>query len=201
MLVTFQFNWTLLIFCPLNLSISKRHVLISPVRLYLPRQCLLWVFYFNKASLGPYTLKFAMISLSVDHLIFKWCPFLFLIFLFEYCFTRNRFSEYSFVFFLPLILALHSFLYPFTFNLFMSLNLEWVSYRSHVLSRSVMSDSLEPMDHSLPDSPVHGDSTGKSTGVGCHALLQGIFPTQVSNLGVLQGMWILYRLSLQGSPK
>ena len=83
----------------------------------------------------------------------------------------------------------------------MSLNLEWVSYRSHVLSRSVMSDSLEPMDHSLPDSPVHGDSTGKSTGVGCHALLQGIFPTQVSNLGVLQGMWILYHLSLQGSPK
>ena len=30
------------------------------------------------------------------------------------------------------------------------------------------------MDCSLPDSSVHGDSPGKDTGVGCHALLQGI---------------------------
>ena len=37
------------------------------------------------------------------------------------------------------------------------------------------------MDSSLPGSSVHGDSPGKNTGVGCHALLQGIFPTQVSN--------------------
>ena len=35
-----------------------------------------------------------------------------------------------------------------------------------------------PMDCSLPDSSVHADSPGKNTGVGCHALLQGIFPTQ-----------------------
>ena len=28
---------------------------------------------------------------------------------------------------------------------------------------------------------VHGDSPGMNTGVGCHALLQGIFPTQGSN--------------------
>ena len=39
----------------------------------------------------------------------------------------------------------------------------------------------KPMDCSQPDSSVHGDSPGKSTGVGCHALLQGIFPTQGSN--------------------
>ena len=37
------------------------------------------------------------------------------------------------------------------------------------------------MDHSLPGSSVHGDSPGKNTGVGYHALLQGIFPTQGSN--------------------
>ena len=37
-----------------------------------------------------------------------------------------------------------------------------------------------PMNCSLPDSSVHGDSPGKNTGVGCHFLLQGIFPTQVS---------------------
>ena len=37
------------------------------------------------------------------------------------------------------------------------------------------------MDCSPPGSSVHGDSAGKNTGVGCHALLQGIFPTQGSN--------------------
>ena len=36
----------------------------------------------------------------------------------------------------------------------------------------------DPMDCSPPGSSVHGDSPGKNTGVGCHALLQGIFPTQ-----------------------
>ena len=37
------------------------------------------------------------------------------------------------------------------------------------------------MDCSPPGSSVYGDSPGKNTGVGCHALLQGIFPTQGSN--------------------
>jgi len=32
------------------------------------------------------------------------------------------------------------------------------------------------MDCSLEGSSVHGDSAGKYTGVGCHALFQGIFP-------------------------
>ena len=32
---------------------------------------------------------------------------------------------------------------------------------------------------------VHGDSPGKNTGVGCHALFQGIFPTQGWNLHLL----------------
>ena len=40
------------------------------------------------------------------------------------------------------------------------------------------------MGISLPGSSVHGDSSGKNTGVGCHALLQGIFPTQGSNPGL-----------------
>ena len=34
----------------------------------------------------------------------------------------------------------------------------------------------DPMDCSLPGSSVHGDSAGKNTGVGCHALLPGDFP-------------------------
>ena len=37
------------------------------------------------------------------------------------------------------------------------------------------------MDCNLPASPVHGISPGKITGVGCHFLLQGIFPTQGLN--------------------
>ena len=41
------------------------------------------------------------------------------------------------------------------------------------------------------------DFLGKSTGVGCHFLLQGIFPTQGSNLGLLHCRQTLYRLSHQ----
>ena len=39
-----------------------------------------------------------------------------------------------------------------------------------------------PMDCSPPGSSIHGDSPGKNSRVGCHALLQGIFPTQVSHV-------------------
>ena len=44
------------------------------------------------------------------------------------------------------------------------------------------------------------DSPGKNTGVGCHFLLQGIFPTQELNPGLLHCRQILYRLSYEGSP-
>ena len=37
------------------------------------------------------------------------------------------------------------------------------------------------MDYSLPGSSVHGDSPGKNTGVTCHALFHGVFPTKTSN--------------------
>ena len=41
----------------------------------------------------------------------------------------------------------------------------------------------DPVDCSPPGSSVHGiDSPGKNTGVGCPALLQGIFLIQGSNL-------------------
>ena len=42
-----------------------------------------------------------------------------------------------------------------------------------------------PMDCSPPGSSVRGDSPGKNTGVSCHALLQGVFPTQGSNPSLL----------------
>ena len=42
------------------------------------------------------------------------------------------------------------------------------------------------------------DFQGKSTGVGCHFLLQGIFPTQGSNPGLSLCRQMLYRLSHPG---
>ena len=57
----------------------------------------------------------------------------------------------------------------------------------------------DPMDCSPPDSSCPWDSPGKSTGVGCRFLLQGIFLTQRSNRGLLHSRRILYRLSPQGS--
>ena len=67
-----------------------------------------------------------------------------------------------------------------------------------VLSRSVMSNFCDPMDYSPPGSSVHGGSPSKNTGLGCHDLLQGIFPTQESNLGLPHCRQILYHLSHQG---
>ena len=60
-------------------------------------------------------------------------------------------------------------------------------------SRSVVSDSLRP--HGLY-SPWN--SPGQNTGVGSHSLLQGIFPTQGSNPGLLHCRQILYQLSHKG---
>ena len=63
-------------------------------------------------------------------------------------------------------------------------------------SHSVVSDSLRPHGlHSLWNSP------GQNTGMGSLSLLQGIFPTQGSNPGLLHYRWILYQLSHQGSPR
>ena len=58
-----------------------------------------------------------------------------------------------------------------------------------------------PIDCNLPGSSLHGDSPGKNTGVGCHALLQAIFPTQGSNPGLPYCRQSLYHLSHQGSPR
>ena len=50
-----------------------------------------------------------------------------------------------------------------------------------MLSCSTLSDSLQPHGLQPLGSSVHGASPGKNTGVGFHALLQGIFPTQGLN--------------------
>ena len=70
----------------------------------------------------------------------------------------------------------------------------------HLVTHSCLT-LWNPKDCSLPGSSVHEDSPGKNTGVGCHALLQGIFPTQGLNLGLPHCRWILYHLSHQGNPR
>ena len=57
--------------------------------------------------------------------------------------------------------------------------------KSETVSPSVQLALCNPMDCNLPDSSVHGIFPGKNTRVGCHILLQGNFPTQGSNLGLL----------------
>ena len=78
-------------------------------------------------------------------------------------------------------------------------SLPWYSDGSPV-SRSAMADSARP--HGLQPARLlrPWGSPGKDTGVGCHALLQGIFPAQGSNPGLLHCRQILSCLSRQGSP-
>ena len=70
----------------------------------------------------------------------------------------------------------------------------------HVLSRSVTHNSLRP--HRLQSARLlcPWDFPGKNIRVGCRFLLQGIFPIQGPNLGLLHCRRILYQLSHQGSP-
>ena len=50
----------------------------------------------------------------------------------------------------------------------------------HSKSLQLCPTLYDPMNCSPPGS-IHWNSLGKNTGVGCHALLQGLFPTQRSN--------------------
>ena len=55
----------------------------------------------------------------------------------------------------------------------------------------------DPMDCSLPGSSVHGDSPGKHTGVGCHALLQGIKPTFLMSPALAGGLFTTSKCHLE----
>ena len=81
----------------------------------------------------------------------------------------------------------------------------WLSATDHITCVCLVAQSCltlcDPMDSSTPDSSVHGDSPGKNTGVGYHALLQGIFLTQGWNPGLPDCTWILYCLSHLGISK
>ena len=68
---------------------------------------------------------------------------------------------------------------------------------SKVLVAQSCSTLCDPVDH---QAPLSVEFCSKSTGVRCHFLLQGIFPTQGSKPGLLYYRQIRYRLSHQGAP-
>ena len=58
----------------------------------------------------------------------------------------------------------------------------------------------DPMDCSPPGFSVHGGFSGKNIAMGCHALLQGIFPIQGLKTGLPHCRQFLYQLSYLGNP-
>ena len=73
-----------------------------------------------------------------------------------------------------------------TFRLFLQnyCHLSPIKHVMCLLVAQLCPHPLRPMDCSPLGSSVHGDSPGKNTGVGCHALLQGIFLAQGSSPGL-----------------
>ena len=70
---------------------------------------------------------------------------------------------------------------------------------AHMLSCSVVFDSLQPCGLQ-PARLLCQDLPGKNTGVGCHPLVQGFFPTQGLSLGLPHCRQTVSHLSHQGSP-
>ena len=69
---------------------------------------------------------------------------------------------------------------------------------SESVSHSVVSDSLR-LHELLCQATLSMEFSGKNTEVGCHFLLQGIFPTHGLNLSHLHCKETLYHLGQQGS--
>ena len=91
-----------------------------------------------------------------------------------------------------------SWLFDFQIVFNLSLGVNFIEFSSEWVSEScsVPSNSLRP--HGLY-SPWNSPS--QNTRVGSLSLIQGIFPTQRSNPGLLHCRRILYQLSPKGSPE
>ena len=70
-----------------------------------------------------------------------------------------------------------------------------LSYQSQSVSRSVVSDSFWPHGQYTP-----WNSPGQNTMVGRLSLLQGIFPTQESNRGLLHCRWFFTSWAIKEAP-
>ena len=71
---------------------------------------------------------------------------------------------------------------------------------SENVSCAILSKSLQPYGLQPAGLLCPWNSPGKNTGVSKYSLLQGIFLTQGSNLGLLHCRQILYHLSHQEGP-
>ena len=69
----------------------------------------------------------------------------------------------------------------------------WINQCAVCLVTQSYPTLCNPMDCGPLGSSVHGDSPNKNTEVGCHVLLQGIFPTQGSNPELLHCRWFFTR--------
>ena len=74
-------------------------------------------------------------------------------------------------------------------------------FKSHQETRAQSCLTLcNPMDCSPPGFSVHGDSSGRNTGVGCHTLLQGIFqPRNQTPVSCIAGRSLMSEQSKQES--
>ena len=73
----------------------------------------------------------------------------------------------------------------------------YIVFESESANCSVLS-LCDPIDCSLPGSSVNGLLQARILVAGSHSLLQGIFPTQWLNLGLLHCRQIFYHLTHQG---
>ena len=90
----------------------------------------------------------------------------------------------------------HFFFFPATLSGAQGWRKRMKKKESESESCSVVSNSLQPNGLYSP-----WNSLGQNNGVSSLSLLQGIFPTQVSNPGLPHCRWILYQLSHQESPR
>ena len=77
--------------------------------------------------------------------------------------------------------------------------LEWVVF-PFSRGSSWPRDGTQVFNMAADALPAEPPEKSKNTGVGSLSLLQGIFPTQEFNQGLLHCRRILYQLSYQGSP-
>ena len=88
---------------------------------------------------------------------------------------------------------------PLSMGIFQARILEWVAMPP---SGDLPNPGIKPRSPILQADSLPAEPQGKpkNTGVGSLSLLQGIFPTQELNQGLLHCRQILYQLSYQGSP-
>ena len=83
---------------------------------------------------------------------------------------------------------------PLSMGILQARILEWVAMPS---SRGLPNPGIEPRSSALQVDSLLSEPPGKpkNTGIGSQSLLQGVFPTQESNKGLLHCRQILYQLS------